>query len=45
LFSGPECITGLNLDLAYTSKLFNLKIQRIHKFLGTMPLPADFLMS
>ena len=42
LFSGPECITGLNLDLAYTSKLFNLKIQRIHKFLGTMPLPTGF---
>ena len=42
MFSGPECITGLNLDLTYTSKLFNLKIQRIHKFLGTMPLPAGF---
>ena len=42
LFAGPECLTGLNLDLTYTSKLFNLKIQRIHKFLGTSPLPSGF---
>jgi hypothetical protein len=42
LFSGTECITEMNLDLAYTSKLFNIKIQRIHKFLGTTPLPAGF---
>lgn len=42
LFSGTECLTGLTLRLSFTSKLFNLKIQRIHKFLGTNPLPTGF---
>jgi hypothetical protein len=42
LFSGTECLTGLTLNLSFTAKLFNLKIQRIHKFLGTSPLPTGF---
>ena len=42
LFAGPECITGLNLGLTFSSKLFNLKIQRVHKFLRTNPLPTGF---
>ena len=42
LFPGSECVTGLNLSLTFSSKLFNFKIQRIHKFLGTTPLPSGF---
>jgi hypothetical protein len=42
LFTGTECLTGLTLRLSFTSKLFNLKIQRVHKFLGTSPLPTGF---
>ena len=42
LFNGSECLTGLTLKLSFTSKLFNMKIQRVHKFLGTNPLPTGF---
>jgi hypothetical protein len=42
VFGGTECLTGLTLNLSFTAKLFNLKIQRIHKFLGTTPLPTGF---
>lgn len=42
LFSGAECVSGLTLALRFTSKLFNLKIQRVHRFLGTNPLPTGF---
>lgn len=42
LFAGSEALTGLSLGLTFTRKLFNLKIQRVHKFLGTTPLPSGF---
>ena len=42
LFPGSECVVGLDLSLTFSSTLFNLKIQRIHKFLGTTPLPSGF---
>lgn len=42
LFAGSECVAGLNLGLGFASRLFNIKIQRIHKFLGTNPLPNNF---
>lgn len=42
LFAGPECVAGRTLSVSFGTKLFNLKIQRIHKFLGTSPLPGGF---
>jgi hypothetical protein len=42
LFNGSECLTNLTVRLDFTSKLFNIKIQRIHEFLGTKPLPTGF---
>ena len=42
LFAGPECVAGRNLSVSYGAKLFNLKIQRIHKFLSTTPPPSGF---
>jgi hypothetical protein len=42
LFPGKECLQGLNLTQRFTAKLFNLKLQRIHKELKTTPLPAGF---
>jgi hypothetical protein len=42
LFSGKDCIEGLDLDVELASRLFNVKIQRIHKALGADPLPDSF---
>jgi hypothetical protein len=42
LFSGSECIRGCDIDVRLSSRLFNLKIQRIHRALKTSPLPDDF---
>jgi hypothetical protein len=42
VFAGSECLRGLTLTPHFTAKLFNLKIQRIHKALKTVPLPTDF---
>jgi hypothetical protein len=42
LFPGSECLKGKNLSVAFQSSLFNLKIQRVHRFLGTTPLPDEF---
>jgi hypothetical protein len=42
LFPGGDCIEGMDLDLSFSAHLFNLKIQRIHKAIGTNPLPASF---
>lgn len=42
LFAGSECVAGMNLSVGFQSSLFNLKIQRVHRFLGTMPLPDEF---
>jgi len=42
LFAGTECVAGLTLSLTFVPKLFNIKIQRVHKFLGTKPLPNEF---
>ena len=42
LFTGTECMAGLTLSLTFVPKLFNIKIQRVHKFLGTKPLPNGF---
>jgi hypothetical protein len=32
----------MNLTVGFQASLFNLKIQRVHRFLGTTPLPEDF---
>ena len=42
LFPGDDCIEGLDLDPQFTARLFNVKIQRIHKALGANPLPENF---
>jgi hypothetical protein len=42
LFAGTECLQGLDLKPHLVAKLFNLKIQRIHKILGTNPLPSGY---
>lgn len=42
LFSGSECLVGLDLTVKWTSQLFNIKIQRIHKHLKTKPLPTGY---
>jgi len=42
LFPGKDCIEGLNLEPDLAVHLFNVKIQRIHKALGTNPLPDNF---
>ena len=42
LFAGPECVAGRTLSVSFAARLFNLKIQRIHKSLGTTPLPSGF---
>ena len=42
IFPGPECLKNQDLSLTLASKLFNLKIQRVHQFLGTSPLPTGF---
>jgi hypothetical protein len=42
LFPGDDCVEGLHLEQNFTARLFNIKIQRIHKALGTDPLPEVF---
>ncbi len=42
LFPGSDCIEGMDLGLSFGAHLFNLKIQRVHKALGTDPLPESF---
>jgi hypothetical protein len=42
LFAGNECLQGLTLTPRFNAKLFNLKIQRIHKALKTTPLPSGY---
>lgn len=42
LFAGTECLAGMDLQLEFQATLFNLKIQRIHRFLKTSPLPTGF---
>jgi hypothetical protein len=42
LFAGSECVAGMTLTVGFASSLFNLKIQRVHRFLGTTPLPDKF---
>ena len=42
LFAGPECVAGKSLTVGFAARLFNLKIQRIHKSIGTSPLPKVF---
>jgi hypothetical protein len=42
LFPGNECLPGRNLTQRFIAKLFNLKIQRIHKAINTTPLPIGF---
>ena len=42
LFAGSECVAGLSLNVSFSARLFNLKIQRIHKAIGTTPLPPGF---
>jgi hypothetical protein len=42
LFPGDDCIDGLRLKQNLSARLFNIKIQRIHKALGTDPLPEGF---
>jgi hypothetical protein len=42
LFAGPECLQGLTLTPRLDTKLFNLKIQRIHRELKTTPLPTGY---
>jgi hypothetical protein len=42
LFPGSECLRGLDLTQRFNAKLFNLKIQRIHKAIKTTPLPTGF---
>lgn len=42
LFAGPECVAGKSLSVSFATKLFNLKIQRIHVSLGTVPPPNGF---
>jgi len=42
LFPGGECLQDLDVSLQLTAKLFNLKIQRIHRALKTSPLPAGY---
>ena len=42
LFPGNECLRGLDLTQHFNAKLFNLKIQRIHKAIKTTPLPTGF---
>ena len=42
LFTGNECLRGLDLTPRLVAKLFNLKIQRIHKRLKTNPLPNRY---
>jgi hypothetical protein len=42
LFPGAECASNMTVTVELSSTLFNLKIQRIHAFLGTTPLPNEF---
>lgn len=42
IFSGAECFTGATLSVGFTRRLLNLKIQKIHEFLGTSPKPSGF---
>lgn len=42
LFDGDECLQGEDLALSYMSRLLNIKIQRIHRSIGTNPLPSGF---
>ena len=42
LFPGTECLANSDLRVSYEAKLFNLKIQRVHVFLGTKPLPDTY---
>jgi hypothetical protein len=42
LFAGSECLQDLTLTPRFNAKLFNLKIQRIHRALKTNPLPTSF---
>lgn len=42
LFPGPECVTERTLSVSFSTRLLNLKIQRVHRSLGTTPLPNTF---
>jgi hypothetical protein len=42
LFAGPDCVRGMSLNVDLEPKLFNLKLQRIHKTLDTTPLPTGY---
>lgn len=47
LFDGPECLAGLDLVLAGTSRVFNLKLQRLQKALdpqGALPTGEGFVV-
>ena len=42
IFSGNECLSGLTLDINFTRRLLNMKIQKVHESLGTRPIPTGF---
>ncbi|MBA3755334.1 MAG: hypothetical protein H0X02_03490 [Nitrosomonas sp.] len=42
LFTGGECLDGHDLEVSLKSTLFNIKLQRIHKRIGTNPLPQGY---
>jgi hypothetical protein len=42
IFSGGECLSGLTLSVSFSRRLLNIKIQRVHEFLKTVPLPIGF---
>ena len=42
VFAGRDCVRGVNVTVDLKPRLFNLKLQRIHKALGTTPLPSGY---
>lgn len=42
IFAGDECFSGEMLTVTFTRRLLNVKIQKVHEFLGTTPKPTGF---
>lgn len=42
IFAGDECLSGATLAINFTRRLLNVKIQKVHEFLGTSPKPTGF---
>lgn len=42
IFGGSECLVGADVGIIYQCRLLNIKIQKIHEFLGTTPLPEGY---